>query len=113
VTAVATDAPPAELAGLWNDRFLYDDISPTSLSAAQSRDAIDADPATWERIATSLAIPARARFVVLHCTAALPAAAVGANQLPDYYVDDISVVVTPVASVEDDRVTDLRRRGAR
>ena len=113
VTAVATDVPPAELAGLWNDRFLYDDISPTSLSAAQSRDAIDADPATWERIATSLAIPARARFVVLHCTAALPAAAVEADQLPGYYVDDISVVVTPVATVEDGRTAGPRPRDAR
>ena len=113
VTAVATDAPPADLAGLWNDRFLYDDISPTSLSAAQSRDAIDGDPATWERIATSLAIPARARFVVLHCTAALPAAAVEAGRLSRYYVDDISVVVTPVATVEDHRAARPQPRGAR
>lgn len=115
VTAVATDAPPADLAGLWNDRFLYDDISPTSLSAAQSRDAIDDDPATWQRIATSLAIPPRARFVVLHCTAALPASAdtAAADRMPRYYVDDLSVVVTPVAPVEDGRTAGPRPRDAR
>ena len=106
LTAVATDVPPADLAGLWNDRFLYDDTSPNSLSAAQSRDAIDADPATWERIATSLAVPQRARFVVLHCAAALPAMPVEAKRSPRYYADDISVVVTPVATINTDPVVD-------
>ena len=113
VTAVATDAPPADLAGLWNDRFLYDDISPTSLSAAQSREAIDDDPATWQRIGTSLAIPPRARFVVLHCAAALPSAAAtaAAERRLRYYADDLSVVVTPVAPMETDRTTGPRLRG--
>lgn len=113
VTAVATDAPPADLAGLWNDRFLYDDISPASLSAAQSREAIDDDPVTWERIGTSLAVPSRARFVVLHCAAALPSAAdaAAAERRPRYYVDDLSVVVTPVAPMETDRTTSPRLRG--
>jgi hypothetical protein len=113
VTAVATDAPPADLAELWNDRFLYDEISPTSLSAAQSRDAIDDDPATWDRIATSLAVPPRARFVVLHCAAALPPAEVEPGRGPRYYVDDLSVVVTPVATVEDGRTAGQRPRDAR
>jgi len=113
VTAVATDAPPADLTGLWNDRFLYDDISPTSLSAAQSRDGIDADPATWDRIATSLTVPRRARFVVLHCAAALLPVPGEADRSPRYYVDDLSVVVTPVAPVEDGRTAGPRPRNAR
>jgi hypothetical protein len=102
LTAVATDVPPADLAGLWNERFLYEDTSPASLEVAQSRDAIDADPATWERIATSLVVPRRARFVLLHCSAVLPAMPGEAERLPRYYADDISVVVTPVATSNND-----------
>jgi hypothetical protein len=57
--------------------------------------------------------PAPRQDFIPHCTAALPAAAVGADQFPSYFVDNIIPAAILVAPVEDDPVTNPGRRGVR
>lgn len=95
LSAIATAARPDELGNRWADQFLAAEANPGSIAASQTRDLVDADAATWERLATTVTVPARARFLLLHCAAGMGDEPPGERR-QRCYVDDITVAVQPV-----------------
>jgi len=95
LSVIATDIHPDRLGDRWADQILAARSNPASIAAAQTRDAIDADPSTWERVAASVTVPAKARYLLLHCAAALAEADATLGRHPRHYVDDITVTAEP------------------
>jgi hypothetical protein len=98
LSIIATDAGPEALGDRWGDQFLAADANPATIAAAQTRDAIDADPKSWERLSVSVAVPAKARYLLLHCAAVLPKPGTPAATRARHYVDDIAIIARPVAA---------------
>jgi hypothetical protein len=102
--AIATHLGPGEVKDtLWlNNGVLGDpdaavEKSP-SMAAAESKDRLDADPASWQPLTVVLSLPPGSpRFLLVHCYALdrSAAAAAAADRLPGQYVDDISLTVEP------------------
>jgi hypothetical protein len=70
------------------------------VAAAEVNDLLDNDPASWQRAAVVVAVPAHARYLLLHCYArgrnatAFASGDRGPGQ-PAQYVDDIALTVEP------------------
>jgi|GEM_PF-1073700 len=69
------------------------------VAAAETNDEVDDDPASWQRVAVVVAVPAHARYLLLHCYARgrTESAFVSGECVPGQYVDDIAVTVEPQA----------------
>ncbi len=74
------------------------DAGSRPVAAAETNEELDEDPASWQRVAVVVAVPAHARYLLLHCYArgrtesAFAIGECGQGQ----YVDDIAVTVEPV-----------------
>lgn len=107
IGAIATDMQPASLGERWRTLFDAAEAASTRTAIGQRSSVIDDDPATWQRLSASVTVPAEARYLVLYCLASMRPTArahVGAAE----FIDDITVVVTPVGPRAD---TEATRRG--
>ena len=102
--AIATHLGPGDAKDtLWlNNGVLGDPDAaaekPSSMAAAESKDRLDADPASWQPLTVVLSLPPGSpRYLLVHCYALdrSKAATVAAERLPGQYVDDISLTVEP------------------
>ena len=102
--AIATHLGPGDVKDtLWlNNDVLGDPDAaverPSSMAAAESKDRLDADPASWQSLTVVLSLPPGSpRYLLVHCYALdrSAAAAAAADRLPGQYVDDISLTVEP------------------
>jgi hypothetical protein len=102
--AIATHLGPGDVKDtLWLDNGVLGDPDaaeerPSSMAAAESKDRLDADPASWQPLTVVLSLPAGSpRYLLVHCYALdrSAAAAAAADRLPGQYVDDISLTVEP------------------
>lgn len=98
LSIIATDAGPDALGDRWGDQFLAADADPATIAAAQTRDAIDDDPLSWERLSAAVTVPAKARYLLLHCAAVLPKPGTSAATVARHYVDDITIAARPVTA---------------
>lgn len=104
LTAIAMDAAPGQAhESMWLTKSLFlkpDDPASVSrpIAAAEVKERIDDDPASWQRIATVVAVPASARYLLLHCYVVdrSEAAQAAAERLPGQYMDDVTVTVLPM-----------------
>jgi hypothetical protein len=96
ISAIATDTPPEQLGHRWRDQFLAAESNPASIAASQTRDAIDTDPTTWERLAVTVTVPTKARYLLLHCTAVLTDEELARAGGPRFYVDDIVIAAAAI-----------------
>jgi hypothetical protein len=102
--AIATHLGPGDVKDtLWlNNDVLGDPDAamerPPSMAAAESKDRLDVDPASWQPLTVVLSLPPGSpRYLLVHCYALdrSAAAASAAERLPGQYVDDISLTVEP------------------
>ena len=102
--AIATHLGPGDVKDtLWlNNDVLGDPDAaverPPSMAAAESKDRLDVDPASWQLLTVVLSLPPGSpRYLLVHCYALdrSAAAAAAADRLPGQYVDDISLTVEP------------------
>ncbi|MFM1996806.1 MAG: hypothetical protein RLZZ111_1193 [Planctomycetota bacterium] len=82
------------------------DASARPVAAAETNQDLDGDPASWQRVAVVVAVPAHARYLLLHCYARGQAESAFASGecVAGQYIDDIVVTVQPEQS--------FRRRSA-
>jgi len=101
--AVATHLGPGEVKDtLWLNNAVLGDpdeaVERPSMAAAESKDRLDADPASWQPLTVVLSLPPGSpRYLLVHCYALdrSAAAAAAPERLPGQYVDDISLTVEP------------------
>ena len=101
--AIATHLGPGEVKNtLWLNNAVLGDpdevVERPSMAAAESKDRLDADPASWQPLTVVLSLPPGSpRYLLVHCYALdrSAAAAAAAERLPGQYVDDISLTVEP------------------
>ncbi|NCA11801.1 hypothetical protein EBR56_08335, partial [bacterium] len=99
VSAIATDTHPRDLGMDWQTQFKAAQENPVAVATAQTRERIDADPATWQRISASVTTPPRARYLLLHCLAEYrPGEDDDVATRCGQYVDDIDVAVSAARS---------------
>lgn len=67
VSLVATDTPPQAVRHDWRQLFVAAESRPTFVATAESRQALDGDRASWQRVTASVTPPEGARYLVLHC----------------------------------------------
>jgi hypothetical protein len=101
--AVATHLGPGEVKDtLWLNNAVLGDpdeaVERPSMAAAESKDRLDADPASWQPLTVVLSLPPGSpRYLLVQCYALdrSAAATAAADRLPGQYVDDISLTVEP------------------
>lgn len=101
--AIATHLGPGEVKDtLWLNNAVLGDpdeaVERPSMAAAESKDRLDADPASWQPLTVVLSLPPGSpRYLLVHCYALdrSAAAAAAVERLPGQYVDDISLTVEP------------------
>jgi hypothetical protein len=101
--AIATHLGPGDVKDtLWLNNAVLGDpdeaVERPSMAAAESKDRLDADPASWQPLTVVLSLPPGSpRYLLVHCYALdrSKAATVAADRLPGQYVDDISLTVEP------------------
>ena len=86
VKAAAFRGDIADAPRLWQDHDAGGSRSNLSVDA-------DADPLTWQRVATPLVVPPDADFLVIECAVVFkgPEKAHGATEFPGHYVDQVEV----------------------
>jgi hypothetical protein len=86
VKAAAFRGDIADAPRLWEDHDAGGSRSNLSVAA-------DADPLTWQRLATPLVVPPDADFLVIECAVVFkgPQTAHGAAEFPGHYVDQVEV----------------------
>jgi hypothetical protein len=71
------------------------------LAVGNRRIVRDADPATWERAAVTLPLPARTKFLLIHLFAGAPPDTTGTTPFPGPFADSASMKLRRVPSVEE------------
>lgn len=71
------------------------------VAAAETNEELDEDPASWQRVAVVVAVPAHARYLLLHCYARgrTESAFMSGECGPGQYIDDIALTVEPERSL--------------
>jgi hypothetical protein len=71
------------------------------VAAAETNEELDEDPASWQRVAVVVAVPAHARYLLLHCYARgrTESAFTSGECGPGQYIDDIALTVEPERSL--------------
>ena len=113
LTIVATDSPPAALGEQWLERFWDAKTKPSNVAIAKTLTELDGDPATWQRLAATITVPPGARYLVLHCVADGLEDGRPAWLTTGQYLDDVSLVATPVDAPRPQRGSDHHDGGDR
>jgi hypothetical protein len=96
LNVVATDAAPGSLGEQWLERFWSEHARPGTVAVSKAATALDDDPTTWQRLSVTVTVPSGARYIVLHCVADGMKNGAPAWLDAGQYIDDISLVATPV-----------------
>jgi len=107
LSAIATDAHPRDLGQDWRSQFEAAQKNPVAVATAQTKERIDADPATWQRFVVTVTAPRGARYLLLHClTEYRPGEDADVAERCGSYVDDIEVLVSPARSAVVSKASD-------
>jgi len=97
VSLIATDTPPRAFRHDWRQLFVSAESRPAFVATAESRQVLDGDRTSWQRVTASITPPTGARYLVLHCfTERWQADGERLFWEPmGFYVDDIRLDILP------------------